>query len=107
MMMLVADRPGPLEDAEHFVKRTAGAETNVAIGLTRLGLEVGWVSRLGTDSMGRYLLASMQREGIDCSHVVCDPGQRTTIQFKGRVAGGGDPAVEYHRKGSAASQFQP
>lgn len=107
MLMLVADRPGPLEDAESFVKRTAGAETNVAIGLARLGLRVGWVSRLGTDSMARYLLGALQREGIDCSHVVCDPAQRTGFLFKGRVAGGGDPPVEYHRKGSAASLFQP
>lgn len=107
MMMLVADRPGPLEAAEAFTKRTAGAETNVAIGLARLGLQVGWVSRLGTDSMGRYLLGAMQHEGIDCSHVVCDPAQRTGLQFKGRVEGGGDPAVEYHRKGSAASLFEP
>lgn len=107
MMLLVADRPGPLELAENFVKRTAGAETNVAIGLARLGLNVGWVSRLGTDSIGRYLLAAMQREGIDCTHVVCDARQRSGFQFKGRVDGGGDPQVEYHRKGSAASQIEP
>ena len=48
MLLLVADRPGPLEDAQSFHKRTAGAETNVAIGLSRLGLKVGWASRLGT-----------------------------------------------------------
>jgi 2-dehydro-3-deoxygluconokinase len=107
LMLLVADRPGPLEGAESFVKRTAGAETNVAIGLARLGLKVGWASRLGTDSMARYLLAALQHEGIDCSHVVCDASQRTGFQLKGRVAGGGDPPVEYHRKGSAASLFQP
>lgn len=106
MMMLVADRPGPLEQAEAFYKRTAGAETNVAIGLSRLGLKVGWASRLGDDSPGRYLLAEMQCEGIDCSHVICDPQQRTAMQFKGRVTDGSDPPVEYHRKGSAASQMQ-
>ena len=107
MLLLVADRPGPLEQAESFAKRTAGAETNVAIGLARLGLHVGWVSRLGTDSMGRYLLAAMQCEGIDCSHVVNDPTQRTGLQFKGRVVDGSDPPVEYHRKGSAASLIRP
>ncbi len=105
MLLLVADRPGPIEQAESFHKRTAGAETNVAIGLARLGLKVGWASRLGTDSMGRYLLAEMQREGIDCSHVRCDAGARTGFQFKGRVTDGSDPPVEYHRKGSAASQM--
>ena len=105
MLLLVADRPGPLEDAAFFHKRTAGAETNVAIGLARLGLHVGWASRLGTDSMGRYLLAAMRKEGIDCSHVVCDAAQKTGFQFKGKVLGGGDPEVEYHRKGSAASHM--
>jgi dehydrogluconokinase len=107
MMMLVAEQPGPLEAATSFVKRTAGAETNVAIGLARLGLKVGWASRLGTDSMGRYLLREMEREGIDCSHVACDPNARTGFQFKGRVTDGSDPPIEYHRKGSAASQMTP
>lgn len=106
MLMLVADRPGALETVDTFHKRTAGAETNVAIGLARAGLRVGWASRLGTDSMARYLLGEMQREGVDCSRVVCDPSQRTGFLFKGRVAQG-DPPVEYHRKGSAASHMRP
>ncbi|HEY4066632.1 MAG TPA: sugar kinase [Burkholderiaceae bacterium] len=107
MLMLVADRPGPIENAESFYKRTAGAETNVAIGLARLGLKIGWASRLGTDSMGRALIEAMQREGIDCSHVICDASQRTGFLFKGRVADGSDPPIEYHRKGSAASRMGP
>ena len=107
MMMLVADRPAALEEAQSFHKRTAGAETNVAIGLARLGLRVAWASRLGTDSMARYLLGEMRREGVDCSHVVCDASQRTGFQFKGRTVDGSDPLVEYHRKGSAASTVGP
>jgi dehydrogluconokinase len=107
MLLLVATEPGPLEHTSGFHKRTAGAETNVAIGLARLGLRVGWASRLGTDSMGRALLAAMQAEGIDCSHVRSDPGQPTGFQFKERVTDGRDPLVESHRKGSAASQMTP
>ena len=107
MLLLVADRPGPIEEAQSFAKRTAGAETNVAIGLARLGLKVGWASRLGSDSMARYLLDSFRAEGIDCSRVACDPAQRTGLLFKGRVLDGSDPPVEYHRKGSAASLFDP
>ena len=107
MMLLVADRPGALEDATGFLKRTAGAETNVAIGLARLGFKVGWASRLGADSMARYLLDSMRGEGIDCTHVVCDATQSTGFQFKARVTDGSDPLVESHRKGSAASRMTP
>jgi 2-dehydro-3-deoxygluconokinase len=66
---------------------------------------VAWCSRLGSDSLGRFLLAEMQREGVDCSRVVVDAVQRTGMQFKQRVTDGSDPFVESHRKGSAASQM--
>lgn len=82
MLLLVADQPGPLEHVERFHKRSAGAETNVAIGLSRLGLRVGWASRIGTDSMGRYLLDFMASQGIDCSHVVSDVTKALTFKVK-------------------------
>lgn len=107
MAMFVAETPGPLESVTHFTKRTAGAETNVAIGLARLGFTVGWASRLGDDSMGRYLLAAVGGEGVDCSHVTRHAGERTGFLFKGRVDDGSDPPIEYHRAGSAASRFAP
>ena len=107
MLLLIADQPGPLEQVQTFHKRSAGAETNVATGLSRLGLKVGWASRLGTDSMGRYLLNAMKAEGMDCSHVVCDSTQKTGLQFKGKVLDGSDPPVESHRQGSAATHMGP
>ena len=107
MTLFVAETPGPLEGVMRFTKRTAGAETNVAIGLARLGFKVGWQSRLGADSMARYLLGAIGGEGVDCSHVTCHADERTAFMFKGRVEDGSDPPVEYHRKGSAASRFGP
>lgn len=107
MLLLIADRPGALEHAEFFTKRIAGAEINVATGLARLGFDVHWASRLGADSMGRYLIQQMRSEGVSCEHVVTDASQKTGFQFKGRVDDGSDPEVEYHRKGSAASLMQP
>ena len=107
MAMFVAEEPGPLENVQRFSKRTAGAETNVAIGLARLSFKVGWQSRLGSDSMARFLLAAIGSEGVDCSRVVCDASQRTGFMFKGRVADASDPPIEYHRQGSAASQLGP
>jgi sugar/nucleoside kinase (ribokinase family) len=105
--LFVAREGGPLEDATTFDKGSAGAETNVAVGLARLGHRVGWASRLGDDSIGRFLLATFRAEGIDCSQVVVDPAQRSGLMFKGRRDDGGDPPIEYHRAGSAASRFRP
>ena len=38
MAMFVATETGELSAVEHFIKRVAGAELNVATGLARLGL---------------------------------------------------------------------
>ena len=100
MMLLIADRPGPLENAEFFTKRIAGAEINVATGMARLGFNTHWASRLGADSMARYLIKQMKSEGVHCEHVVLDPAQKTGFQIKGRSDDGSDPQVEYHRKGA-------
>lgn len=107
MQLFVADQPGALEDVTCFQKRTAGAELNVATGLARLGLKVGWVSCLGQDSMGRHLLKQLKSEGIDCSHVISNALHPTGFMFKGRGEAGNDPPIEYHRKGSAASHMSP
>jgi sugar/nucleoside kinase (ribokinase family) len=107
MVLLVADSAGQLEQVLRFSKRTAGAETNVAIGLARLGFKVGWQSRLGDESMGRFLLAAIGSEGVDCSRVSRHADERTAFMFKGRVEDGSDPPIEYHRRGSAASRFGP
>ena len=72
MAMFVATETGELSAVEHFIKRVAGAELNVATGLARLGLNVGWVSRVGNDSFGHFVLDSLKKEGIDAAGVTLD-----------------------------------
>ncbi|HDG1690610.1 TPA: sugar kinase [Kluyvera georgiana] len=105
MAMFVATQTGDVADVEHFIKRVAGAELNVATGLARLGLKVGWVSRVGNDSFGRFVLNSLKKEGIDACGVTVDPQHATGFQLKSKVENGTDPIVEYFRKGSAASHL--
>ena len=62
MVLFAAQQAGPLEQAETFSRSTAGAELNVAIGLARLGLRVGYITRLGNDSFGRHVAAVLQRD---------------------------------------------
>ncbi len=105
MALFVADETGPLAGVDHFTKRIAGADLNVAIGLARLGFRVGYVSRVGADSFGRHVLDTLEKEGIDASHVSIDPQYPTGFQLKSKETGGRDPSVEYFRKGSAASHL--
>jgi 2-dehydro-3-deoxygluconokinase len=105
MALFVADETGPLEAVGHFTKRIAGADLNVAIGLSRLGFRVGYMSRVGADSFGRYVLDTLAKEGIDASCVSVDSRYPTGFQIKGKQTDGRDPSVEYFRKGSAASHL--
>lgn len=105
MAMFVATETGDLAAAEKFVKRAAGAELNVATGLARLGLRVGWVSRVGNDSFGRFVLQQLAKEQIDSRGVTTDDRYATGFQLKSKVDDGTDPIVEYFRKGSAASHL--
>ncbi|SSN75713.1 2-ketogluconate kinase [Klebsiella pneumoniae] len=85
MAMFVATETGDLAEVEHFMKRVAGAELNVATGLARLGLKVGWVSRVGNDSFGRFVLQSLAKEGIDSHAVAIDNRFATGFQMKSKV----------------------
>ncbi len=105
MAMFVATKTGELSAVDHFLKRVAGAELNVATGLARLGLKVGWVSRVGNDSFGQFVLDTLKKEGIETAGVTLDDRYPTGFQLKSKVTDGTDPIVEYFRKGSAASHL--
>ncbi|MCP1445389.1 dehydrogluconokinase [Pseudomonas sp. GGS8] len=105
MAMFVAEQNGELADVGHFHKRIAGADSNVAIGLSRLGFNVAWLSRVGADSLGKFVIDTLEKEGLDCRQVEIDPAHPTGFQLKSRADDGSDPVVEYFRRGSAASHL--
>jgi 2-dehydro-3-deoxygluconokinase len=104
MAMFVADTPGSLDEVEHYSRSLAGAETNVATGLARLGHSTGWIGRVGDDPFGRFIHTALSGTGIDTGHVTIDPEAPTGFQIKSH-AGGGDPEVVYFRKNSAGSRL--
>lgn len=105
MAMFVAEHSGDLAQVSHFHKRIAGADSNVAIGLSRLGFNVAWLSRVGADSFGRFVVDTLKAEGLDCRFVETDPAHPTGFQLKSLEEHGADPRVEYFRRGSAASRL--
>ncbi len=103
LVLLASEMPGALEDVDRFRRFSAGAELNVAVGLARLGLRVGYMSRVGDDAFGRFLLGTMDREGLSRELVAVDPARSTGFMLKSLAGGGADPVIDYYRRGSAAS----
>ena len=52
-----------------------GAESNVAIGLARLGHTVRWGGRLGADDVGAFALRTLRSEGVDTATVAREIGR--------------------------------
>lgn len=107
MALFMARQAGALSQVHNFSRATAGAELNVAVGLSRLGLRVGYVSRVGADSFGEQLLEFMDAQGIDRSRVGIDLEHPTGFMLKSLELDGSDPRIEYFRSNSAASHLCP
>ncbi|MFI5712264.1 sugar kinase [Kribbella sp. NPDC051620] len=80
----------------------AGSESNVAIGLARLGHDVAWLGAVGNDEPGRLIQRTLRAENVDTRHL-----RFTDDSFTGFIAFD-QPAhditrVSYHRRGSAGS----
>lgn len=94
-----------IEYSSTFEKSFGGAETNVAIGVSRLGHRIGWFSRLGKDPLGRMILKRIQGEGVDTSRVELTEEAPTGLMVREVVSG--RSSVYYYRKNSAASTLKP
>jgi 2-dehydro-3-deoxygluconokinase len=106
-MALFAPREtGPLRYVAEYRLKMGGTESNVAIALARLGIEVGWFSRLGDDELGRFIVHNVRGEGVDTSRVIVDPAAPTGLYLK-EISAVGETTVYYYRSGSAASRMRP
>jgi fructokinase len=77
---LFADPIGvSLQEADHFVGAPGGAPANVAVGLARLGVDVGFVGCVGRDPFGARLIELLRSEGVDTRHFRSLPGSLTTL----------------------------
>jgi 2-dehydro-3-deoxygluconokinase len=82
----------------------AGAESNVAIGLARLGIATAWWGRVGDDELGRLILAKLAGEGVNVAGAIIDRAAPTGVMFKERRAAD-LVRVSYYRRDSAGSRF--
>jgi len=105
MALVVPSSPGRLRHATSLQLSIGGAESNVAIGLTRLGIPASWISVLGDDELGELVLHRLRAEGVDTSGVTQTADRPTGLYLREEVAG--RLRVYYYRSGSAAATLGP
>ena len=99
MIAMVPMSKGPLRFSSTFERKIGGAELNFAIGCARLGLNTGWIGKLGNDEFGRYIKCCVRGEGIDTSQVELIDGFPTSVYFR-EIQEDGTGRSYYYRENS-------
>lgn len=105
MVAFIADDGAPSAQAVTFRRSVVGSESNVAIGLARLGHGVSFVGRVGEDPEGTSVRRALRVEGVDTTAVTTDPDAPTGVLIRDRVLDR-PVRVSYRRTGSAGSRLE-
>jgi 2-dehydro-3-deoxygluconokinase len=102
MGLIVQSTAGVPRNGEQMSFGIGGSESNVAIGVRRLGVPATWIGRVGDDPAGAMIVRELRAEQVDALAIV-DPAH-TGLMVRWRPA----PQrgrVEYYRRGSAGSHL--
>lgn len=95
-----------LEQAYSLDVEIGGAELNTAVGLSRLGREAAWVSRLTDNPLGR-LIANRAREAGVYDRVIFTDSDRVGVYFLEQGAAPRGSSIVYDRADSAMARLEP
>lgn len=103
MGLFSAEHVGPPRPGRTFTMSFGGSESNVAIGVTRLGGSATWMGMVGTDPLGELILRELRAEGVTvfAGRHFSAP---TSIMLKERPVAA-QTRVQYYRTDGAGSQF--
>ena len=73
------DHGRALPEVERFSRHLGGSSANIAVGMARLGHDVGIVSAVGADALAEYLLGFLRAEKVDTRLVRLVPGYNTSL----------------------------
>jgi 2-dehydro-3-deoxygluconokinase len=104
MIGFVPSGPHAFRRSTSVERFTAGAEANVAVGVSRLGLATQYVGLVGNDLAGEAVLDDLTAEGVDTSHIGVHPTAHTGLLTR-ETPPLGQPRVGYARSGSAGSHL--
>ncbi|MCK3654837.1 fructokinase [Pasteurellaceae bacterium Macca] len=67
----------------HYLRCAGGAPANVAVGVSRLGVEAGFIGRVGNDPLGRFMQETLAKEKVSTEQMILDPEHRTSTVIVG------------------------
>lgn len=95
-----------LAEAPGFVKAPGGAPANVAVGLAKLGVDAGFIGKVGADPFGDFLTDTLKQNSVDTAYLIADEASRTTLAFVA-TRSDGMKDITFYRHPGADIQLSP
>jgi 2-dehydro-3-deoxygluconokinase len=103
MGLLVQASPGAPRNGEPMRFGLGGSESNVAIGVRRLGVPATWIGRIGDDPAGALILRELRAEQVEPIAILDPAPTGLMIRWRPTALHG---RVEYRRHGSAGAHLR-
>lgn len=89
-----------IEQTDQFEANPGGAELNVAVGLSQLGCQSQWISKLPDNGPGRLIIGQAQAMGVDVHSVIMEKTGRVGLYYYEKGSAPRPSSVLYDRTGS-------
>ena len=95
---------GGLKDTKQFVKNAGGAPANVCVQAVKLGQKAVYLTKVGGDGFGDFLIEALNGEGVDTSHILRSDKYDTSLAFVS-FKEDGEREFVFYRKAAADLHF--
>ena len=89
-----------LVEAPGFAKAAGGATANVAVGLAKLGVDSGFIGKIGDEPFGDFLRETLKQSHVDTAHLISEADRRTTLAFVATRSDGAKDILFYRNPGA-------
>lgn len=94
----------PLKDTQQFVKKAGGAPANVCVQAVKLGQQAVYLTQVGADGFGQFLIDTLKEEGVDTTFIKQTAQYDTSLAFVSFMEGG-EREFSFFRKAAADLYF--
>ena len=95
---------GSLKDTKQFVKNAGGAPANVCVQAVKLGRDAAYLTQVGADAFGDFLVETLKAEGVDTSFVLKSADYDTSLAFVS-FQPDGERQFSFYRRSAADLHF--
>lgn len=97
---------GSLKETSQFVKNAGGAPANVCVQAVKLGQNAVYLTQVGNDGFGEFLIDTLKGEGVDVTYIKKTDKYDTSLAFVS-FKEGGEREFSFYRKAAADLYFTP